>query len=141
MPNNIDQVKREIRAKGKDSSFAKARADIHETVITILLKWLAFFTNVDTGALAGNWEVVTSPSKAKFNPNARNVTRQPNAAALVKLEGVDGSKVLYIVNKTPYASYVNDGTRFQDPSRFVEMAILQTNLELKKFKINIRKIA
>ena len=102
---------------------------------------MASFTNVDKGVLAANWQVVTSPSRAGFNPGASNKTRQPNASSIVALQVVDGKKTFYIINKTPYASYVNNGTKRIRPYRFVERAILQTQLELKKQRITIQRIA
>lgn len=142
MPNNIKILKQEFKKRLKSADKTTERtttlAETQQTVATLLLVNLMKYTNVDTGRLAGGWTVRLRGKSGGDKRSAKNKTRQPSAKNLVRIDKITGKTTVRLVNSVPYGRYVNDGTRKQVASNFVELALIATRAQLKRLGLTIK---
>lgn len=96
-------------------------AEFRNKAALFALRGLVLLTPVDTGRARGSWTVGVGNQRAiDRGPNSQNAAMSDGIATIA------GSKVrpfetIYITNSIPYLPFLNNGTRYIKPQRFVEI--------------------
>ena len=135
MPSNINQLKSAIRRRVKR---ADTVGQVTQVVVSSVARNLARFTNVDEGILAGGWTVIVKSGQKP--PTLRpgglkkdlpiNKTRQISLKNGQRIDSIKGGQSVVIGNNIFYGQFVNDGTRTQRPSRFMQRGVRTSQAEL-----------
>lgn len=137
MPSNIRQLKRDIQKAitGKKGG-RDFLGDIRQVITKTLLRYLALYTPVLTGRLAGGWDVVIEEKGT--GDDAFNKSRRPSKSNIDAANKIRANDEVKVRNEVYYLVYLIYGTRYMAPRGFVQQALLSTQLELAARGIKVQ---
>lgn len=143
------QFSRNIRKRGSQVENAGTR--VTQQVAKRALRTLVLNTPVDTGKARSNWRVgIGAPTSAEIDPyvpgRKLGIGERANAAATIAAGNrrIDTSSpgrgnrlglAIYISNNVRYIDKLNSGSSLQHPGGFIDMAILESRLALRTFRV------
>lgn len=140
MPNNIQELKRQIKKRVKAEGTSEEVNSIlgrqQRLVAAVVLNNLLRFTNVQTGQLAGGWVVRLRGSSGNKRAS-KNKTRLTKPAQSAPLKKITGKTDVTLVNSVVYARAIDSGTRYIRPSNFTLKAARAAKASLSRQGISI----
>ena len=142
MAKNLQDLAASLEKKA--AAIEKAASQNAVDKALVIVGDLAFKTPVDTSKALSNWIVtIGSPATYEISPHYpgkyastyRASAAETIAAAKRVLAGKKPGQAIYITNNLPYIRRLNDGYSKQQPSGFVERAVLLGRKTRSKFKI------
>ena len=110
----------------------KRAAEAQQFTARTVFKYLALYTPVDTGLLAGSYVLRVGAGRPSKVARKVNKTRRISLENMQSVSILDGTKDATIVNAVPYGPLVDQGTSTRAGQFFIRRAKQATLIELQR---------